>query len=204
MAKGDTRSGAELAPRDDVRWRAVLLRDRRYDGAFAFAVRSTGIYCRPSCPARRARRDRVAFYDGPSGAEAFTRYEACSHLAKVADGPAIAALLASDNADARLAGLIVIDIANYEAEFEASSLARSAPVGVSLDVVAPTAAAIRAAVLTNPLSVRGTGGGKLLKSFIKGWTSSFRCAVLNVTCPISLSLAANGVTVSIGRLLLLP
>jgi len=70
--------------------------------------------------------------------------------------------------------LDLIDIANYEAEFEATSLARSAPVGVSLDVAAPTAAAIRAAVLTNPLSVRGTGGGKLLKSFIKGWTTAER------------------------------
>lgn len=69
--------------------------------------------------------------------------------------------------------LDLIYIANYEAEFEASSLAKSAPVGASLDAVAPTAAAIRKAVLTNPLSVRGTGtgGGKLLKSFIKGWTS---------------------------------
>ena len=56
----------------------------------------------------------------------------------------------------------LVDIANYEAEFEATSLARSAPVGVSLDVVAPTAAAIRTAVLTNPLSVRGADGGKLL------------------------------------------
>lgn len=70
--------------------------------------------------------------------------------------------------------LDLIDIANYEAEFEATSLARSAPVGVSFDVTAPTAAAIRAAVLTNPLSVRGTGGGKLLKSFIKGWATAER------------------------------
>ncbi|MFL1547004.1 phage minor head protein [Pseudomonas sp. O39] len=70
--------------------------------------------------------------------------------------------------------LDLVDIANYEAEFEATSLARSAPVGVSLDVVAPTAASIRTAVLTNPLSVRGTGGGKLLKAFIKGWTGAER------------------------------
>jgi len=70
--------------------------------------------------------------------------------------------------------LDLVDIANYEAEFEATSIARSAPVGVSLDVVAPTAAAIRTAVLTNPLSVRGNGGGKLLKAFIKGWTSAER------------------------------
>lgn len=70
--------------------------------------------------------------------------------------------------------LDLIDIANYEAEFEVTSLARSAPVGVSFDVAAPTVTAIRAAVLTNPLSVRGTGGGKLLKSFIKGWTTAER------------------------------
>ncbi|MDI2590020.1 minor capsid protein [Pseudomonas sp. 681] len=70
--------------------------------------------------------------------------------------------------------LDLIDIANYEAEFEVTSLARSAPVGVSLDVAAPTAAAIRAAVLTNPFSVRGTGGGKLLKAFIKGWSNAER------------------------------
>lgn len=70
--------------------------------------------------------------------------------------------------------LDLINIANYEAEFEATSLTRSAPVGVSFDVAAPTVTAIRAAVLTNPLSVRGTGGGKLLKSFIKGWTTAER------------------------------
>lgn len=70
--------------------------------------------------------------------------------------------------------LDLIDIANYEAEFEATSLARTVPIGLSLDVVAPTAAAIRTAVLTNPLSVRGTGGGKLLKAFIKGWTNAER------------------------------
>jgi SPP1 gp7 family putative phage head morphogenesis protein len=70
--------------------------------------------------------------------------------------------------------LDLIDIANYEAEFEATSLTRSVPVGVSFDAVMPTASAIRTAVLTNPLSVRGTGGGKLLKSFIKGWTTAER------------------------------
>ncbi|MDO3651428.1 hypothetical protein, partial [Nocardia mangyaensis] len=51
--------------------------------------------------------------------------------------------------------LDLIDIANYEAEFEATSLTRAAPVGVSFDAAVPGAAAIRAAILTNPLSVRG-------------------------------------------------
>ncbi|MHB1210372.1 MAG: bifunctional DNA-binding transcriptional regulator/O6-methylguanine-DNA methyltransferase Ada [Acidimicrobiales bacterium] len=48
---------------DEERWRAVLERSREYDGTFLFAVRTTGIYCRPSCPARRPRRENVQFFD---------------------------------------------------------------------------------------------------------------------------------------------
>jgi AraC family transcriptional regulator of adaptative response/methylated-DNA-[protein]-cysteine methyltransferase len=47
----------------------VLARDRQLDGAFVFAVRSTGIYCRPSCPARRPRRTQVMFFPLPEAAE---------------------------------------------------------------------------------------------------------------------------------------
>jgi len=53
---------------DDPRWRAVLARDRRSDGQFVFGVASTGIYCRPSCPARHADIGQVRFYR--DGAEA--------------------------------------------------------------------------------------------------------------------------------------
>src|SRR5882762_6927071 len=51
------------------RWRIVLARDRRYDGAFVYAVRSTGIYCRPSCPSRKPRRGQVVFFNLPEAAE---------------------------------------------------------------------------------------------------------------------------------------
>jgi AraC family transcriptional regulator of adaptative response/methylated-DNA-[protein]-cysteine methyltransferase len=51
-------------------WQAVLNRERRYDGQFVFAVRTTGVYCRPSCPARRPRRENVHFFDQPAEAEA--------------------------------------------------------------------------------------------------------------------------------------
>jgi AraC family transcriptional regulator, regulatory protein of adaptative response / methylated-DNA-[protein]-cysteine methyltransferase len=61
---------------DEARWRAVLARDSAADGAFVFAVRSTGIYCRPSCPARRPRRDRVQFFRGPHEA-AHAGYRPC-------------------------------------------------------------------------------------------------------------------------------
>jgi len=50
-------------------WNAVLARDSSRDGSFVFAVRSTGIYCRPSCPARRPRREQVSFFHLPEAAE---------------------------------------------------------------------------------------------------------------------------------------
>src|SRR2546423_626494 len=54
---------------DDARWQAVLARDRRSDGRFVFAVRSTRVYCRPSCPARRPHRAQVRFFAAPEDAE---------------------------------------------------------------------------------------------------------------------------------------
>ena len=55
---------------DDARWRIALAKDRRFDGTFVTGVRSTGIYCRPSCPARPPRRENVVFYATPADAEA--------------------------------------------------------------------------------------------------------------------------------------
>src|ERR1039457_6052335 len=57
-------------------WQQVLARDARQDGRFVFAVRTTGIYCRPSCPSRRPRRDSVEFFAQPSQAER-AGYRAC-------------------------------------------------------------------------------------------------------------------------------
>ena len=53
----------------DTRWQVVMARDARYDGSFVFAVRSTGIYCRPSCPSRRPNRRQVVFFALPEAAE---------------------------------------------------------------------------------------------------------------------------------------
>jgi AraC family transcriptional regulator, regulatory protein of adaptative response / methylated-DNA-[protein]-cysteine methyltransferase len=51
------------------RWEAVVTRDARRDGEFVFAVATTGVYCRPSCPARRPRRENVKFFSHPEQAE---------------------------------------------------------------------------------------------------------------------------------------
>lgn len=57
-------------------WRAVLRRDSGFDGRFVFGVRSTGVYCRPSCPSRRPRRERVVFFEHPEEAQQ-AGYRAC-------------------------------------------------------------------------------------------------------------------------------
>ncbi len=54
---------------DDARWLAVVARDASHDGKFVFAVSTTGVYCRPSCPARRPRRTSVQFFSRPEQAE---------------------------------------------------------------------------------------------------------------------------------------
>jgi AraC family transcriptional regulator of adaptative response/methylated-DNA-[protein]-cysteine methyltransferase len=78
----------QMAPRDqsrgernndknqDQRWQAVLARDASEDGKFVFAVSSTGVYCRPSCAARRPRREHVTFFAKPDQAEK-AGYRAC-------------------------------------------------------------------------------------------------------------------------------
>ena len=50
-------------------WKAVAGRDASMDGVFVFGVRTTGIYCRPSCPSRRPRVENVRFYPTPAAAE---------------------------------------------------------------------------------------------------------------------------------------
>ena len=54
---------------NEVQWQRVLARDARFDGAFVYGVKSTGIYCRPSCPSRRPSRRHVQFFLSPDVAE---------------------------------------------------------------------------------------------------------------------------------------
>lgn len=55
--------------RDDDRWAAVVRRDRAADGVFYYSVRTTGVYCRPSCAARLPRRENVRFHASCEEAE---------------------------------------------------------------------------------------------------------------------------------------
>ena len=54
---------------DERMWQAVAAKDSRFDGQFVFAVSSTKVYCRPSCPSRRPRRENVTFFEFADAAE---------------------------------------------------------------------------------------------------------------------------------------
>jgi len=81
------RSVEELASADSGSWEAVLARDRASDGRFVYAVTSTGVFCRPSCPSRRPRRDRVRFFETPDAARA-AGFRACKRCKPEAVEPA--------------------------------------------------------------------------------------------------------------------
>jgi AraC family transcriptional regulator, regulatory protein of adaptative response / methylated-DNA-[protein]-cysteine methyltransferase len=65
-ASSEQRAATVLA---DPRWAAVADRDAEADGRFFYSVRTTGVYCRPSCPSRRARPENIAFYATAADAE---------------------------------------------------------------------------------------------------------------------------------------
>ncbi len=69
---------------DSARWAAVQRRDPAADGEFLYSVKTTGVYCRPSCAARPARRENVAFHADPAAAEA-AGFRACKRCRP--DGP---------------------------------------------------------------------------------------------------------------------
>ena len=51
------------------KWNLVLAHDAKADGRFVYAVKSTGVFCRPSCPSRRPKRENVEFFDSPTQAQ---------------------------------------------------------------------------------------------------------------------------------------
>ncbi|MBI2995079.1 MAG: bifunctional DNA-binding transcriptional regulator/O6-methylguanine-DNA methyltransferase Ada [Gammaproteobacteria bacterium] len=64
-----SRNTPKTATEKDPRWAAVVGRDRAADGTFFYSVRTTGVYCRPSCGARRARPENVQFHASRAEAE---------------------------------------------------------------------------------------------------------------------------------------
>ena len=76
----------DASPTEDWRWTAVLDRDAAADGRFVYAVASTRIYCRPTCPSRRPQRRHVRFFATAAAAEA-EGYRACRRCRPAAREP---------------------------------------------------------------------------------------------------------------------
>jgi AraC family transcriptional regulator of adaptative response/methylated-DNA-[protein]-cysteine methyltransferase len=74
-------------PIDEARWAAVVSRDAQADGQFYYAVRTTGVFCRPSCGARPARRENVSFFATTAEAEA-AGFRACKRCRPTESPPA--------------------------------------------------------------------------------------------------------------------
>ena len=151
---------------DPVRcWEAVAARDRAADGRFVYAVRSTGIYCRPSCPSRRPLPANVSFHLDPAAARA-AGYRACKRCKPDAQPAAegahpgiVQACRAIEDADelpdlARLAALAGLSRFHFHRLFKAATgvtpkayaaARRSARVRAELAAGTPVTAAIYAA-----------------------------------------------------------
>lgn len=71
---------------DTHRWNAIATRDRQADGTFVYAVQTTGIYCRPSCPSRQPLRQNVRFFADAAAAEA-AGFRACKRCQPAQEPP---------------------------------------------------------------------------------------------------------------------
>ena len=80
-----TVSGNERTLTDDERYAAVLARDRSMDGVFFYAVRTTGVFCKPSCGARPAKRENVTFHSSADAARA-AGFRPCKRCRPESDG----------------------------------------------------------------------------------------------------------------------
>ena len=94
----DSRSALAAATERDPRWPAVLARSAEADGSFYYSVRTTGVYCRPSCSARRPRPENVRFHETREDAER-AGFRPCKRCRP--GGPAPSARLAARGGAAR-------------------------------------------------------------------------------------------------------
>jgi AraC family transcriptional regulator of adaptative response/methylated-DNA-[protein]-cysteine methyltransferase len=98
-------------PRDAAAWRAVQQRDARFDGRFVYAVKTTGVYCRPSCASRQPLRENVEFFSTTDAAEraGFRPCKRCrpgdEHVTSIADDAVARARAFLDANDERIVPL---------------------------------------------------------------------------------------------------
>lgn len=140
---------------DAARWTAVLARDPRADGAFVYAVASTGIYCRTICSARRPKRENARFFATCAAAER-AGFRACRLCRPDA---ALAAPLASAAAALRPAAALFCDMVGY------SAFAAKVRADAALTLTAALQRALTATVTAHGGLVQGWLGDGLMAVF---------------------------------------
>jgi AraC family transcriptional regulator, regulatory protein of adaptative response / methylated-DNA-[protein]-cysteine methyltransferase len=100
---------------DEDRWQIALAKDRRFDGAFVTGVHSTGIYCRPSCPARAPLRKNVHFYGSAADARkaGLRPCKRCSPDTQSAEEACVLAAIAAIRAEGAMTLVALSDLTGY-------------------------------------------------------------------------------------------
>lgn len=157
---------------DAARWKAVRENDAAADGTFFYAVRTTGIYCRPSCRSRRPKRENAAFFDTPAAAEAagFRPCRRCRPDTAQAADPATQAITAACRAIEAAEAVPALTVLAAEAGLSPSRLQRlfKERLGVSPKAYAT---AVRARRLDAALA---TGEGVTTAIYDAGYNASSR------------------------------
>jgi len=127
-----TRQRSQAFSSDQARWEAVQRRDAGADGVFFYSVRTTGVYCRPSCAARLPRRENVGFHTTPADAErgGFRPCKRCRPNVTAPDlaTPDLAASGAAPAAPSIIARIAALDWARIAADLDACGCATTGAV----------------------------------------------------------------------------
>jgi AraC family transcriptional regulator of adaptative response/methylated-DNA-[protein]-cysteine methyltransferase len=160
---------------DDDRWRIVLAKDRRFDGTFVVGVHSTGIYCRPSCPARAPLRRNVRFYATPEDAmaEGLRSCKRCSPDTQSAEEACVLAAIAAIRAEGAKTLAELAALTGYSATHFQRLFTRSVGLSPAAFARACREARVRDALaqglsVTEALASAGYGGPKHFYAESKG------------------------------------
>ena len=160
---------------DEERWQAMLAKDRRFDGAFVTGVHSTGIYCRPSCPARAPLRKNVRFYATPAdaGTAGLRACKRCSPASQSAEEACVLAAIAAIRAEGAMTLEALSDLTGYAPTHFQRLFKRTVGMSPAAFARALREERVKTALgrglkVTEALSEAGYGGSKTFYNAAKG------------------------------------
>ena len=160
---------------DEERWQAMLAKDRRFDGAFVTGVHSTGIYCRPSGPARAPLRKNVRFYATPAdaGTAGLRACKRCSPSSQSAEEACVLAAIAAIREQGAMTLEALSDLTGYAPTHFQRLFKRNVGMSPAAFARALREERVKTALgrglkVTEALSEAGYGGSKTFYNAAKG------------------------------------